>query len=490
MLPVSVPALTVPPPSSVMLPVARVRVPVTDTAPLMVSAVGPSLRLKSVALKAPRSWTAFGLVLSATAPIELPVSVPAAIVPPTASVIVPAVRLSVFSTFTAPAIASGLPPLLRVKSVAAKSPSLVTLFELRASDTAPVELPVSVPAVILPPTVSVMLAALRVNVPGTETRPSILSAVVPSLRLKFPVVTAKAPRSPIAFVLVSFTSPTEVAPVNLLATIEPPVSSVMLPASRVRTPGTVTVPLTFSAVVPSLRLKLPTPPTVKVPRSPTALAFASNISAPEWPVSVATVIVPPGFSVILPAAMRFSVPVAPPTASGPSRATLLPELSVSALNPGWLVTVPTAMSLPAPCVASVSPPPAVILPSEVSLTARPGATAPPTFMPSPVAVIVVAPVPLLSVPATLNAAPVTDSDNAPPPVATLPVTASAVASVRLKLPEFVKLPRLVIWFASSRLAPPVEVPVSVVAVIVALPVWLIVAPALSATLAPVIVPLV
>ncbi len=63
--------------------------------------------------------------------------------------------------------------------------------------------------------------------------------------------------------------------------------------------------------------------------------------------------------------------------------------------------------------------------------------------------------------------------------------------MRLKPPEvvLVKVPRLVIWFASLRLAPPVDVPVSVAVLIVAPPDWLIAAPALSATeVVPMIVP--
>ena len=368
--PVSVPAVMTPAAPWPMLTALRLTVCVpASSAPVTLSAAASlKAKLPPVELNAPRFATVLFAVPRLVAPVELPVSVPAVMTPAAPWVMLPAVRDTVLApALRAPETLSALAPSLRVKLPPAElnAPTLPIAFVAVPRLVVPVELPVSVPAVITPAALWPMLAAVRLTVLAPAlSAPVTPSAVPASFRLKLPPL-VNAPTWAIALVAVDrFVAPT-VLPLRVSAVTTPATDCVMLPALRLTLFAPALSALArLSAVLPSFRVK--SPPNVVAPRLAMALFAVPRLIVPvEDALSVPAVITPPGVCAML-EALRLTVLA--PALSAPVTLSAAPMSLSEKLPP--LVNAPTwAIALFAP-VRFVAP---TVLPLSVSAVITPPA---------------------------------------------------------------------------------------------------------------------
>ena len=245
------------------------------------------------------------------------------------------------------------------------APTLPIAFVAVPRLVVPVELPVSVPAVITPAALWPMFAAVRLTVLAPAlSAPVTPSAVPASFRLKLPPL-VNAPTWAIALVAVDrFVAPT-VLPLRVSAVTTPATDCVMLPALRLTLFAPALSALArLSAVLPSFRVKSPL--NVVAPRLVMALFAVPRLIVPvEDALSVPAVITPPGVCAML-EALRLTVLA--PALSAPVTLSAAPMSFRLKLPP--LVNAPTwAIALFAP-VRFVAP---TVLPLSVSAVITPPA---------------------------------------------------------------------------------------------------------------------
>ena len=379
---------------------------------------------------------------------------------------------------TAPLTASAC-ALVSAKPAAVKLPSVSTRLA-PSSVVAPVELPVSVPAVMTPlaPSVIEPAEASVVVVPFTDPLIARLPAVVFSDVLAPPstapltasacalvsakLAAVKLPSVPIWLAPLSVVAPADF-PLSVAAVMTPPVPSLIAPAEVsvvvvpftdpliARLPAVVfsdvlappsTAPLTASACA----LVSAKPAAVKLPSVSIWLAPLSVVLPVEWPVSVAAWITPEVWLMLRPAPR---VTVWPVTLLARTRSELAPVVvrlrsPAPPLADGALVTVRLCALLKAksPPVVNVPSAPTRLAPFSVVL---------PVELPVSVPAVMAPPVPSLIAPAETRVvvvpfkaplmarSPAVVFSDVPVPPSTVPPTTKAFALVSVK-PSAVKLP--------------------------------------------------